>query len=251
MLVATRRCRHKWNAGTKKGTVMSRILPILLTVLTATSAFAALPADEAKRLHQATTVLSEFRQATDKGIPEAIWAEADCAVVIPSVKKAAFVFGGEYGRGVMSCKQGNRWSPPVFMQLAKGSWGLQIGAQEIDLVLLVMNRRGVEKLLEDKVSLGADASVAAGPMGHAANAGTDARLSAQILAYSRAQGLFAGIDLSGGVLRPDTKANERAYGPQVKAADVVLGQADVAAPQEARAFTAALGRDVRATSGRK
>src|SRR6266568_3840642 len=134
---------------------MTRTVPTLLALLSAASAFAALPDDEAKRLNHATTVLTEFRQATDKGIPEAIWAEAQCVVIIPSVKKAALGFGGEYGRGVMSCKQAERWSPPVFMQLAKGSWGLQIGAQEIDLVLLVMNRRGMEKLLEDKVSLGA------------------------------------------------------------------------------------------------
>src|SRR5262245_9805417 len=127
------------------------------------------------------------------------------------MKKAAFVVCGEYGSGVMSCRQANGWSAPVFMQLAKGSWGLQIGAEQTDLVLLVMNRRGLDKLLEDKVSLGADASVAAGPVGRSATAATDAQLGAEMLSYSRSQGLFAGINLSGGVLRPDKEAQTRAY----------------------------------------
>ena len=116
------------------------------------------------------------------------------------MKKAAFVVGGEYGSGVMSCHRGNAWSAPVFMQLMKGSWGLQIGAEQVDLVILAMNQRGVDKLLQDKVTLGADASIAAGPVGRRASAATDAQLSAELLSYSRSQGLFAGIDLSGGVL---------------------------------------------------
>jgi lipid-binding SYLF domain-containing protein len=110
--------------------------------------------------------------------------------VIPSLKKAAFVFGGEYGSGVMSCRQANAWSAPVFMKLAKGSWGLQIGAESVDLVLLVMNQHGVDKLLQDKVSLGADASVAAGPVGRAANAATDAKMNTEMLSYSRSHGLL-------------------------------------------------------------
>jgi lipid-binding SYLF domain-containing protein len=137
------------------------------------------------------------------------------------------------------------------MQLAKGSWGFQVGAQEIDLVLVVMNQRGVEKLLQDKVSLGADASVAAGPVGRTANAATDAQLSAEMLAYSRSQGLFAGIDLSGGVLRPDKEADARAYGPGVNARDIVLGDHAVTMPAAARVFMNALGRQVTATSGVK
>ena len=208
--------------------------------LSATSAFAALSKDEVKRLANAGTILTELRNAPDKGIPDALWSKAQCVVVIPSMKKVAFVVGGEYGSGVMACRAGNGWSSPVFMQLAKGSWGLQIGGEEIDLVLLVMNKRGVDKLLEDKVALGGDAAVAAGPLGRSATAATDAQMGAEMLAYSRAQGIFAGIDLSGGVLRPDKEADARAYGANAKAADIIGGANHMAAPTEAAPFISAL-----------
>jgi lipid-binding SYLF domain-containing protein len=194
--------------------------------------------------------LSELRNSPDKSIPEDLWNKAQCAVVIPSLKKAAFIIGGEYGSGVMSCRT-RGWSAPVFMQIAKGSWGLQIGAEEIDLVLLVMNQRGVDKLLQDKVSLGADASVAAGPVGRSAAAATDAQLKAEMLAYSRTQGLFAGIDLSGGVLRPDKEGDARAYGPDTSARAIVEGGSHVEMPASARSFIRSLRRDVRATSGNR
>ena len=213
--------------------------------LSATTAFAALSKDEAKRLSQAGVVLTELRNAPDKGVPESLWAKAHCVVVIPSMKKAAFIVGGEYGSGVMSCRTADGWSSPVFMQLAKGSWGLQLGGEEIDLVLLVVNDRGVDKLLEDKVALGADATVAAGPLGRSAAAATDAQMSAEMLAYSRAQGVFAGIDVSGGVLRPDKEADARAYGANVKAADIIHGtQHPLQGPVEAAPFIAALKADV-------
>ena len=211
---------------------------------------AAASAAEADRLREAAAVVRELRTAPDRGIPEELWADADCIVVIPSMKKAAFVFGGEYGRGMMSCRTNTGWSAPLFMQLAKGSWGLQIGAEAVDLVMLVMNRRGVESLLDNKVSLGVDASVAAGPVGRTGRATTDAALRAQILSYSRSRGLFAGIDLSGGVLRPDTGANQDFYGRRVAAGDVLSGPmttTDVGA----RDFTAALGTTgPAATTGR-
>jgi lipid-binding SYLF domain-containing protein len=219
--------------------------------LCATSAFAELSKNEVKRLSDATTVLSELRGTPDRGIPEDLWNKAQCVMVIPSMKKAAFLVGGETGSGVMSCRRADGWSGPVFMRLAKGSFGLQIGAEEVDLVLLVMNRTGAEKLLQDKVSLGTDASLAAGPVGRSAGAATDAQMHAEMLAYSRSQGLFAGIDLSGGVLRPDTEANARAYGPGVTARAIVEGTGRVAVPAAAQSFVRALGRDVAATSGRK
>jgi len=219
--------------------------------LTATSAFAALSKDEVSRLKDSAVILDELRVASDKGIPEDLWAKAECVVVIPGMKKAAFVFGGEYGSGVMSCRQASSWSAPVFMQLAKGSWGLQIGAEETDLVLLIMNRKGVEKLLGNKVSLGADASVAAGPVGRTAAAATDAQMTAEMLAYSRSHGLFAGINLSGGVLQPDKEALARAYGQGVSARTVIDGSPNVLPPPEAGAFLRALGTDVVATGGRK
>jgi lipid-binding SYLF domain-containing protein len=202
-------------------------------------AFAAPSKDEVKRLSNAGAILTELRNAPDKGIPDNLWTKAQCVVVIPSMKKAAFIVGGEYGSGVMSCRSAGAWTSPVFMQLEKGSWGLQIGGEEVDLVLLVMNKRGVDKLLQDKVSLGGDAAVAAGPVGRSAAAATDAQMSAEMLAYSRAQGVFAGIDLSGGVLRPDKEADARVYGDKVNAADVISGR-HVAAPPEAAPFMTAL-----------
>jgi lipid-binding SYLF domain-containing protein len=206
----------------------------------ATAAFAELSKDEVTRLREGAAILTELRGSPDKGIPEDLWKRAECVLVIPSVKKAAFIVGGEYGSGVMSCRMSTAWSNPVFMQLAKGSWGLQIGGQSTDLVLLVMNRRGLDKLLEDKVSLGADASLAAGPVGRSASAATDAQLHAEILSYSRSSGLFAGIDLSGGVLRPDKEADERAYGPAVHAREVVSGERRFPAPPAATPFLKAL-----------
>src|SRR5260370_24075650 len=174
----------------REGIMLKKFVACCSALLIASSAFAALAKDQVKRLRESAAVLSELRAAPDQGIPEDLWARAQCVLVIPSMKKAAFIVGGEYGSGVMSCRSGDRWSAPVFMQLAKGSFGLQIGAEQVDMVLLVMNRRGVDKLLQDKVSLGADASVAAGPVGRAANAATDAQMNAEMLAYSRSQGLF-------------------------------------------------------------
>jgi SH3 domain-containing YSC84-like protein 1 len=219
-------------------------------VLTAASAFAALSEDEVKRLHESATILTELRNAPDKAIPDDLWNKARCVLVIPSLKKAAFVVGGEYGSGVMSCRT-TGWTAPVFMQLAKGSWGFQIGAEEVDLVLLVMNQRGVDKLLQDKVSLGADASVAAGPVGRSAAAATDGQMHAEMLSYSRSQGLFAGIDISGGVLRPDNDADARAYGQNLKAREIVEGTGHIRMPASARSFVTSLSREARATSGVK
>ena len=219
---------------------MRRIVMIgCVVTLAATAAFAKISGDENKRLSEAATIINEMRIAADGGIPQDLWNKSECVVVIPSLKKAAFVFGGEYGSGVMSCRAGSNWSAPVFMQLAKGSVGFQIGAQQTDLVLLIMNRRGLDRLLSDKVTLGADASIAAGPVGRSATAATDAQLSAEILSYSRSQGLFAGINLSGGALKPDQDANARAYGSAVAPRDVVTGS-QPAALVEATSFIEAL-----------
>jgi lipid-binding SYLF domain-containing protein len=207
-------------------------------------------ADQTSRLRESAQVVQALRSAPDNAIPEDFWNRAQCVVVIPSMKKAAFVFGGEYGKGVLSCRNENGWTAPLFMQLAKGSWGLQIGGESVDLVMLVMNREGIEKLIDDKVSLGADASVAAGPVGRTGAAGTDVKLSAQILSYSRAKGVFAGIDLSGGVLRPDKDANNEVYGRNKAPREIVFGTT-VPIPAVARDFVSTLRRDVRATTGQR
>jgi SH3 domain-containing YSC84-like protein 1 len=220
--------------------------------LTTSASAGTLSADEQTRIQEAATVLHEIHAVPDKDIPQELWEKAQCVVVIPSLKKAAFVFGGEYGKGLMSCREGNHWSAPVFMEMEKGSWGFQIGAQSVDLVLLAMNQDGVNKLLKDKVSLGAEASVAAGPVGRDARAATDAQLKAEILSYSRTQGLFAGIDVSGGALMPDTDENADLYGKNVSPVDVVTGRAVRTVPVAAESFITALRREGPvATSGKK
>ena len=230
---------------------MKTIVASVTALLVAATAFAQLSKSDIKKLNEATTVLSEIRNAPDNGIPDSVWSKAHCVVVIPDLKKAGFIVGGEHGSGVMSCKNANTWGPPVFMEMTKASAGFQAGVSSTDLVLVVMNESGADKLLRNKVTLGADASVAAGPVGRAASAATDAQLSAQMLSYSRAKGLFAGINLSGGSLNPDNSKNERAYGPNASARDIALGTAKVKVSVEAQAFTKSLGRGVSATSGKK
>jgi lipid-binding SYLF domain-containing protein len=210
-----------------------------------TSASTAIKPAEAARLASAARVVQDIHAT----LPQEYWDRARCVVVIPDLKKAAFIVGGEYGKGVMSCRAGESWSAPAFMQLAKGSWGFQAGAEQVDVVLLVMNESGVQKLLENKVTLGADASIAAGPIGRQGHVGTDASLKSEIISYSRAQGLFAGIDLSGGVLRPDEDANVDAYGPGASPR-TILASRDISAPTEATPFLDALRSGSSATAAR-
>lgn len=230
---------------------MQTIRTIVMSVIAMLLTTAMLYADEAKRLSDSRAVLSEMRNAEDSGIPDSIWSKAECVVVIPGLKKAGFIVGGESGSGVMACRNGNAWGAPIFMRLTKGSVGLQAGASSTDLVLVVMNRGGADKLLGNKVTLGADASIAAGPVGRTSSAATDAQLTAQMLAYSRSKGVFAGIDLSGGSLRPDDSANAKMYGSEHSARQIAFGTVPVRLTTEGRAFANALGRDVRATSGVK
>ena len=193
------------------------------------------------RIRESAAVLADIHGEPDKDIPQDQWNKAACVIVIPSLKKVAFGLGGEYGKGMMSCRQGAAWSAPVFMELEKGSWGFQIGGESIDLVLLVMNQSGMEKMLRDKVSLGADASIAAGPVGRSAAASTDAQMNAEIVSYSRAQGLFAGIDVSGGVLKADEDANRDLYGRNISARQVLSDRTK--APRATDAFMTALKRE--------
>ncbi|HEY2433140.1 MAG TPA: lipid-binding SYLF domain-containing protein [Vicinamibacterales bacterium] len=219
-------------------------------LLSAIVGAADLSSSETKRLEEASSVVRELRAEPDKGIPDGLWSRAECVAVIPNLKKAAFMVGGEFGKGVLSCHSGAGWSAPVFVEIEKGSMGFQIGGEQVDLVLLVMNKGGIEKMLQDKVNLGGDAAVAAGPVGRMASASTDAQLHAGILAYSRTQGAYAGIDISGGVLRPDKSANQNAYGTTMTPRDV-LAKADVVAPPPARAFVQTLQQETRATTGRR
>jgi len=177
------------------------------------------------RLKDCGTVLKEILDIPDN-IPQDLLDKADCVVVYPSVLKAAFVVGGSYGRGAMTCRKGENftgaWSAPTMMALEGGSFGFQIGGQATDFVLLVMNESGARGILAGKVKLGGDASVAAGPVGRDASAETDVTLRSEILSYSRSRGLFAGISLEGSTIRPDNKANEQIYGHKLEAKQIVL-----------------------------
>ena len=213
----------------------------LLAMLAVAPLSASLSSSEVQRVAEAAAVLGELHAAPDQDIPLDLWEKAACVMVVPGLKKAAFIVGGEYGKGLMSCRRGGEWSAPIFIRVGKGSWGLQFGAQSIDLVMLVMNERGVEKLLKNRVALGAEASVAAGPVGRDARASTDAQLKAEILSYSRTQGVFAGVNLSGGVLRDDKDDNVDLYGKNVSPRDVLLG-GNTTVPAETKAFVDALKR---------
>lgn len=199
---------------------------------------------EAERLQNCGTVLKEIMDIPDD-IPEDLIDKAECIIVFPSVLKAAFVIGGSYGRGAMTCRSGEHftgpWSAPSMMALEGGSLGFQIGGQATDFVLLVMNPRGARSILKSKVKLGADASAAAGPKGRTASASTDATLRAEVLSYSRARGLFAGISLEGSTLRPDNDANQRVYGRKLEAEAIIM-KGSVAVPPPAQQMIAELNR---------
>src|ERR1700730_18268257 len=198
--------------------------------------------DETNRLQNAAKVIQEILDIPDN-IPQDVLDKARCVVVLPSVLKAAFIAGGSYGRGVMVCRTGKDftgpWGAPAMYALEGGSFGLQIGGEATDFVILVMNDRGMNSLLHSKVKLGADASVAAGPKGRTASAGSDASLRAEMLSYSPARGAFAGISLEGTTLRPDHDANERVYGKGISAAEII-GESKVEVPAAARKLVSRL-----------
>lgn len=188
----------------------------------------------AERLTAAQDVIQEVMATPDKGIPQSILAGASCVVVIPSYKKAAFMVGGQYGQGVATCRTPKGWSAPVFVQLAGGSFGFQIGGQATDLVLVAMNQHGLQDMLRNKFKLGGDAAVAAGPVGRNAQAGTDWKLNAEFLSYSRSKGLFAGINLDGTVLSQNADDTRTMYGSNIPFETILKG--NQATPAAARPF---------------
>ena len=220
-------------------------LTCVLFVLAPLFAEVASAADQAKdddRLRNCGTVLKDILHVPDD-IPQDLLDKADCVVVFPSVLKAAFIVGGSYGRGAMSCRKGEDfrgpWGAPTVMALEGGSFGFQIGGQATDFVLLVMNEGGARGILASKVKLGGDASVAAGPVGRDASADTDATLRSEILSYSRARGLFAGVSLEGSTIRPDNDDNRRVYGRNIPARTFVLS-VTVAVPPAAEQMVSTL-----------
>jgi lipid-binding SYLF domain-containing protein len=195
------------------------------------------------RLDASADTLSDMMRASDKGIPQDLLDKAQCVVVVPGMKKAGFIFAAKYGRGFAVCRRhgDSGWSAPAGMRVEGGSFGFQIGASETDVVMLVMNDGGMKHLLSDKFTLGGDAAVAAGPLGRAASAETDAMMNAEVLSYSRSHGLFAGISLEGATLRPDAETNRELYGHDTTNREILTGA--VKTPGAAGKFEHALNRE--------
>lgn len=194
--------------------------------------------DIAKRIDTSATVLDEIMGTPDKAIPDKVMSDAKCLAIIPSVVKIAIGFGGEHGRGVAVCKTANGWSAPAPIAITGGSWGLQLGGQAVDIVMVVMNQKGMDHLLSSKFKIGADASAAAGPVGRDAAAGTDWKMKAELLTYSRARGIFAGIDLSGASVTQDKDSTRLLYGKMIPFSRILAGK--VAPPEGSHALLAAL-----------
>jgi len=198
-------------------------LAVLLIVLGVASAFGASKEDE--RLAEAGKAFDEIMSGKDN-IPKSVLDKADCVVVIPGMKKGGFVVGGRYGKGMVSCRGDGKsgWGAPAMLEIGGGSFGLQIGASAVDVVMLVMDRKGMDSLLKSKFTLGGDASVAAGPVGRAGSADTDALMTAKILSYSRSKGVFAGLELQGSTLNQDNGANKVLYSKEIDAKEILAGQ---------------------------
>lgn len=194
--------------------IMKRLSLVLMLFALGATCFAATEDDNpaADRVKAAAIVLEEIQATPDVGIPDEVMGSAECVAVVPSMLKAGFVFGAQYGRGVASCRTPKGWSDPAFFTIHGGSFGLQIGGQAVDLVMLVMNHKGMDNMLHSKFKLGADATVAGGPVGRHAAADTDWKMRAQILSYSRARGVFAGLELNGAVVKQDRESTRIFYG---------------------------------------
>jgi len=212
-----------------------RKIGLFLTLLVALSVGPAFgKSKEGERLAEAAKAFGEIMAAPDKGIPGDLLSKADCVVIIPGMKKGGFIVGGRYGKGLVSCRNKAKtdWGAPAMLEMGGGSVGLQIGASAIDVVMLVMERGGMDSLLKDKFTLGGDASVAGGPVGRATTAETDAAMKAKILSYSRSRGVFAGLELKGATLNQDGNANKALYGREIDAPDILAGK--VATPAAAK-----------------
>lgn len=194
--------------------------------------------DSVARLQSSIDVLHSIMATPDKGIPEEVLSNAKCILVVPDLIKGGFIFGGKHGRGIASCRTSSGWSAPAFVSVGGGSWGLQIGVEGVDLVMLVMNNQGFQHLLSSKFQLSGEGSVAAGPVGRHASAGTDWKMNTQVLTYSRSRGAFAGITLEGAVVQQDDDSTRAIYGKHMKFRNILSGT--VPTPESAEAFVKAV-----------
>jgi lipid-binding SYLF domain-containing protein len=219
---------------------------VLLTLVVCLGSFVFAADEETKsskasdRVQAAAEVLNQIQSAPDSGIPQNVLSKAECVAVVPSMLKGGFVVGGKYGRGLASCRNPKGWSAPAFFTITGGSFGFQIGGQAVDLVMLIMNNDGMEHLLSSKVALGADASVAAGPVGRHAEGNTDWKMRAQVLTYSRTRGVFAGVSLNGAVMKQDKDSTREFYGHMVTFKASLTGE--VEPPVAANAFLTTLAK---------
>ena len=220
--------------------VKAGILAVLTsTILVSTMAIAAdEPSEQVKRMDAAATVLDEIMGTPDKGIPEELLDSAKCVAVIPSMIKIGFIFGGRHGKGIATCRTSSGWSAPAPFSVTGGSWGLQIGAEAIDVVMLVMNDKGMEKMLSSKFKIGADASAAAGPVGRHVQAETDWKMRAEVLTYSRARGVFAGVTVNGAAIKQDKDGTRILYGRMIPSTEILRGKTK--APEGSNTFLAAV-----------
>ncbi|HEV8522862.1 MAG TPA: lipid-binding SYLF domain-containing protein [Terriglobales bacterium] len=218
---------------------MKKLMLLVALLSLASLGWAASVRQEAvDRLDNAAKVLQEIMETPDKGIPEEILEGARCVAVVPHMVKGGFIFGAKHGRGVATCRTAKGWSAPAFITVSGGSWGLQIGVEAVDLVMIIQNEKGMQKLLSSNFKIGGDASAAAGPVGRHASAGTDWKLDTEILTYSRAKGAFAGLTLEGASVRQDSDSRRAMYGRKATTRALLLGQ--VAAPPAAQGFLNAM-----------
>ena len=224
---------------------MTRLLAaVAVLLLLSSTPFAQQESDEARRVREAATVFDEIMRAADSAIPDAILGNADGIAVFPGTVRAGFIVGGLRGRGILSSKREGVWSSPAFLTMTGGSFGLQIGGQAADVILVINDERGLEQLVRNQFTLGADAAVAAGPVGRDAKAATDLQLRAQILSYSRARGVFAGITINGSTVRQDLDANERFYGKRLETKQIVFERL-AGTPEPVSTWLSALNRYAR------
>ncbi len=229
---------------------MKKVFTVLMLLLFAGSALAADSREKVvSRLDAAATIMDEIMAAPDKGIPQEVLSSAECVAIVPSFLKGGFVVGGAYGKGVATCRTAKGWSAPAFFRMEGGSFGLQIGGEAADLVMLIMNEHGMQRLMSSKFQIGADAAAAAGPVGRHAEGDTDWKMRAEVLTYSRSRGLFAGISLKGNTLRQDKDDTRTFYGRMVPFRTSLTGQ--IAAPADAHTFLAAVAKYAIQASGGK
>ena len=227
---------------------MKKLILVLVVLGLAVAATADDQNKAADRVQAAADVLNAIQAAPDQGIPEEVLGSADCVAVVPSMLKGGFIFGARYGKGIASCRTPKGWSAPAFFSVKGGSFGLQIGGQAVDLVMLIMNQNGMRNMLSSKFKLGADASVAAGPVGRHAAADTDWKMRAQVLSYSRARGIFAGLELNGAVISQDKDSTREFYGHMVSTKASLQGEAE--APKAAYPFLDTLAKWAKAAANK-